>query len=105
MFGNGWNSEYYDIVEFYYWEPQHLGKIKNPFTRYRKIQEALSHIQNMEVSLNHQFNIFFMLAPCDFVNGLVKNVFDENINDTLKIMNRYDIRELISDTFMQPDIF
>lgn len=58
MFGKEWTSEYYDVMEFYYWEPQHLGKIKNPKSQYSNQLKSLEHIQNMEVSLNHMFNVF-----------------------------------------------
>ena len=49
---SSWNNEYYDIMNFYYWEPQHLGKIKNPNSKIQSIHDALSHIAKMEVSLN-----------------------------------------------------
>jgi len=102
MNGNEWTSEYYDIMEFYYWEPQHLGKIKNPKSRYNNEKKALQHIQNMEVSLNHMFNIFFRLAPSSFVNQVIRNSFGQNIQDSFALQGRYDILEFSS--LVQPDL-
>jgi hypothetical protein len=102
MNGNEWTSEYYDIMEFYYWEPQHLGKIKNPKSRYNNEKKALQHIQNMEVSLNHMFNIFFRLAPSAFINQVISNSFGKNIQDSFTLQGRYDILEFSS--LVQPDL-
>jgi len=102
MHGNEWTSEYYDIMEFYYWEPQHLGKIKNPKSRYTNEKKALQHIQNMEVSLNHMFNIFFRLAPSSFVNQVTTNCFGKNIQESFTLQGRYDILEFSS--LVQPDL-
>lgn len=60
---NSWSAEYYEILEFYFWESQHLGKIKNPLSRYSSFEKVLEHVLKMEVSLNHQFNTFFSLLP------------------------------------------
>ena len=68
---SSWNNEYYDIMNFYYWEPQHLGKIKNPNSKIQSIHDALSHIAKMEVSLNHQFNLFFQLLPSVILNDIL----------------------------------
>jgi len=102
MIGNEWTSEYYDIMEFYYWEPQHLGKIKNPKSRYNNEKKALQHIQNMEVSLNHMFNIFFRLAPSSFVNQIITNCFGKNIQESFTLQSRYDILKFSS--LVQPDL-
>jgi len=81
MFGSEWTSEYYDVMDFYYWEPQHLGKIKNPRSKYHNPQKSLEHIQKMEVSLNHMFNVFFRLAPSNFTNNLLAEVCNICIED------------------------
>ena len=102
MFGKDWTSEYYDVMEFYYWEPQHLGKIKNPKSRYSNPVESLQHIQNMEVSLNHMFNVFFRLAPSGFINQLLNTTCKTNISDELSMQGRYAVKEY--STLVQPDL-
>ena len=76
-----WNDEYYEIIDFYFWEPQHIGRSKTEKSRYKNMEDVKNHILNMEVSLNHQLNIFFRLAPEDFINKLVKNYFHNSFDD------------------------
>lgn len=102
MFGDRWTSEYYDVMEFYYWEPQHLGKIKNPKSRYNNQYKSLEHIRNMEVSLNHMFNVFFRLAPSNFVNSLVNVTCDTKVKDKFLMQGRYNVREFSQ--LVQPDL-
>ena len=49
----------YEIYDFLYFEPQHIGKIKNPKTTYNSSKKMIEHIKNLEVSLNHILNLFF----------------------------------------------
>jgi len=65
-----WTTEYYDIMEFYFWEPQHLDLVKKNGDK-KNLAGVLGHIQRMEVSLNHLFNLFFRLIPSDFSNRLL----------------------------------
>jgi|SaaInlLV_10m_DNA_3_1039740.scaffolds.fasta_scaffold15591_2 hypothetical protein len=102
MFGNKWTSEYYDAMEFYYWEPQHLGKIKNPSSRYNNQFQSLEHIQNMEVSLNHMFNTFFRLSPNGFTNSLLNTTCGVATNNKFLMQGRYDVRGFSN--VVQPDL-
>jgi len=102
MFGKAWTSEYYDVMEFYYWEPQHLGKIRNKESRYNNAKEALEHIRNMEVSLNHMFNVFFRLAPSSFTNQIIDKYFKKDIKDKFKLQGRYSVSEFSA--LVQPDL-
>lgn len=102
MFGQEWTSEYYDVMEFYYWEPQHLGKIKNKKSSYNNQKQVLEHIQNMEVSLNHLFNVFFRLAPASFTNEIIHEFFNVNIEEGLMQQGRYAVSEYSS--LVQPDL-
>ena len=102
MFGNKWTSEYYDVMEFYYWEPQHLGKIKNPKSRYNNQFKSLEHIRNMEVSLNHMFNVFFRLTPSKFVSDLLSTTCNVVADSKLSMQGRYDVRKFSK--MVQPDL-
>jgi len=105
-----WTSQYYDVSEFYYWEPQHLGKIKNPKSRYNNQQDVLDHIQNMEVSLNHMFNVFFRIVPSQFINTLLNEtcnidtspVIHADAQDDFHMQGRYDVLKFSK--LVQPDL-
>lgn len=57
-----WTDEYREIVEFYYWEPQHIGRGSGG-KRFSGADEMYAHVNTLEVSLNHILNIFFSLYP------------------------------------------
>ncbi len=59
-----WTDEYREIVEFYYWEPQHIGRAGGKKI-YSGADEMYEHINKLEVSLNHILNIFFSLFPIE----------------------------------------
>lgn len=63
-----WADEYENILEFYFWEPQHLNRVSPPKDKRRPPAEVLGALMKREVPLNHQLNIFFRLAP----KGLVE---------------------------------
>ncbi len=98
--GNEWTSEYYDAIEFYYWEPQRLGKTKN--SRYKNKNDVLAHLQNIEVPLNHILNFFFRLVPANFTKSFVNTTCNVNITETLSLMGRNEITEFCR--LVQPDL-
>jgi hypothetical protein len=99
-----WNEEYYHILSFYFWEPQHLGKIKNPASNYENVEQVLAHIERMEVSLNHHLNLFLSLMPDDFIAGLFSHSFGEAFTESGSLVGR---TEQEGDLFKatQPDIY
>lgn len=104
---SNWTSEYYEIMEFYFWEPQHLDLIKkgtphNNAVSKRSKSEVLAHIQRMEVSLNHIFNIFFQLAPADFTFALVRETTGFEPSGPLQMVGRHDLFNLTK--IIQPDL-
>jgi len=58
-----WSEEYANILEFYFWEPQHLNRISPSKEKRRPVNEVISALMKREVPLNHQLNFFFRLAP------------------------------------------
>lgn len=101
---SSWNEEYFDIINFFYWEPQHLGKKKYDTSRYNSLEKVLSHIKNMEVSLNHIFNIYFKLIPLNHLHQLL-GIIDNQINkDEYKLQNGNDIEKLNLGDATQPDL-
>ncbi|MCB1194402.1 MAG: hypothetical protein KDK90_28475 [Leptospiraceae bacterium] len=102
---SNWNEEYYDIIEFYYWEPQHIGKKKYEDANFNSMEEVKTHLLNMEVSLNHQFNYFFRLIPKEILNEIFQGI-DKNIaSDKYNFQSTKQINELELDDATQPDMF
>jgi hypothetical protein len=63
-----WTEEYLNILEFYFWEPQHLNRVSPPADRRKPPAEVFSALLKREVPLNHQLNLFFRLAPSGLVH-------------------------------------
>ncbi len=96
-----WTNEYYDILEFFFWEPQHLGKIKN-VNNPKSLDEVLTHLGEMEVTLNHQFNLFFQLLPSSLFQLFFKKINPSIEPDIYKFLSEKEIG--IKDA-TQPDLF
>ena len=101
---SAWNDEYYDIIDFYYWEPQHIGRKVNDKSKYKNISDVLSHLRSIEVPLNHQFNIFFRLSPQDFIGQLLTKCFNKPPNDNYVFHGNNELAEYIQNEATQPDI-
>lgn len=99
-----WTKYYYDILDFYYWEPQHLGKIKNPNRKYRTYDDIFNHLNKIEVSLNHQLALFFNIVPESISNGILKKMTNGKVKDRYiyESEKTSKIIEKLND-FTQPD--
>lgn len=67
-----WVENYYDALQFYYHEPQHLRKRKKPNSNLKSSELVDEKLRRLEVPLNHQIKQFLSLAP----NSLRKRLFD-----------------------------
>ena len=56
-------NEYYNVVKFFYREPQHLDRSKQEKNRYRSFDEVLGHLRLLEVTLRGFF-FFTDIASC-----------------------------------------
>lgn len=95
-----WTDEYRDIIEFYYWEPQHLGRAKG-IKRFDNVEQMWEHVDSIEVSLNHILNIFFSL----YSN---KTLFSKlGVEETYDYVSSRQVELWVQDTggFTQPDMF
>lgn len=80
-----WLDSYYDALEFFYFEPQHMrvsmekaaevGGLEKIASQARKIDKIRKHLRGMEVTLNHNINQFFRLAPRGLRNQLFAKLF------------------------------
>jgi len=64
-----WTDEYRDVIDFFYWEPQHLGRIKNPISEVTSAEAAWSRVAGLEVATNHILNFYFAMVPLDTINA------------------------------------
>lgn len=99
-----WNKNYYDSVEFYLNEPQHIVQ-RSESEKRRSVRDAIKRIRRIEVSFNHVLSFFFRLAPAEFACKLLATAFPgaapprdlELIGREIEA--RFDLRN-----FTQPDI-
>ena len=105
---NYWNKLYDEILGYYFWEPQHIGRQKGDknifkITDYKKLIE---HSKKLEVSLNHQLSFFFSLAPNDFVLKFFNKAFSQQFDEEF-VFDITDIGDFVVGLkdFPQPDFW
>ena len=97
----------YDIYSFLYREPQHIGRMKNPESRYDTYDKAMAHLKNMEVTLNHLTNVFFTFLPSKLLHQFFESALQQPLwSDEYDIFVRSleNVVQEIGD-FTQPDVF
>lgn len=103
---NYWDKIYDEILAYYFWEPQHLGKVKNPKSNINNYSRLIEHSKKLEVSLNHQLSLFFSLVPNNFIVKFFNRSFVKQFDDKFT----FDIAEInefvvgLKD-FSQPDFW
>lgn len=99
----GWTSEYYDIVSFYYWEPQLLNR-QNKRDPKKSHTDVIARIKRLEVPLNHILNIFFALTPNSLQQRFFGTLVDTNlIRDVFEIAGRVKRETQPASSICQPD--
>jgi hypothetical protein len=63
-----WADEDQEVIEFFYWEPQHLGRMKKPLSKVSSVQAAWARVAGLEVATNHILNFYFAIASLDAIN-------------------------------------
>lgn len=74
-----WVESYYETLNFFYWEPQHIARKKYADPRLKTESEVQSHLRKMEVTLNHQIKHFLCLAPGSFRNRLFTTALSRQV--------------------------
>jgi hypothetical protein len=72
--GTNWLDSYYEALEFFYWQPQHIGR-KKTIGREFELKKVVKHLREMEVTLNHNINQFLLLAPAALLPRLFNELF------------------------------
>lgn len=74
-----WTESYYQDLEFFYWEPQHLGRKRHIDSKLNSLKKVQAHLRVMEVTLNHNLNLFFLLAPGSVRAQLFNRLFGRTL--------------------------
>jgi hypothetical protein len=98
-----WVDRYYESLEFFYWEPQHLGRSKSSNSNKTSLKERLKHWEEMEVTLNHILKFFFALAPASVPSRIIELAFGHKDASGLHLYSYSQERELPKWTSCQPD--
>lgn len=111
-----WLDSYYEALEFFYWEPQHMRrKLRVSPEHEQEYKEAKrvkslskfslvqTHLREMEVTLNQNIKQFFYLAPDDLRNNLFKEVFGRPFEGSFALCGREIDSAFKLENVMQPD--
>lgn len=60
-----WTDEHREIIDFYYWEPQHLGRVRNPLSSVRDSETAWHRVAGLEVATNQVLNMYLGMVPLE----------------------------------------
>ena len=99
-----WVESYYEAVEFFYWEPQHLGKRKHANAELDSVSSVRKRLRNMEVTLNQNLHQFFLLAPDLLRNELFAQLFGKPLQGQLSLHGRDVDEEFKLQNSVQPDL-
>jgi len=105
---NNWTNIYNEIMSFYFYEPNHIGKRAYPKESphaYSKEPAMLQHIANMEVSLNHMLSILLSISPNSLTRLITKKAFGATLDDNYFFdqVNVAKVNKIMGDA-TQPDI-
>lgn len=99
-----WLQSYYEALQFFYWEPQHLGRKKHATAEFNTAEKVAAHLGKIEVTLNHNLSQFFLLAPNRLRRDLFGRLFGHSFKEDFVLHGRgVDATfELMNST--QPDL-
>ena len=110
-----WLEAYYEALEFFYWEPQHM-RLKKPAAeelealeaiakRASRSDQVMAHLRKMEVTLNQNIRQFFCLAPGSLLTHFFQDIYSRPANfvGEFRLYGREVDSELDLRNFTQPD--
>ena len=83
-----WLQSYYEALQFFYWEPQHLGRKKYATAEFNTAEKVARHLGKMEVTLNHNLSQFFLLAPNRLRLDLFSRLFGQSFENGFVLHGR-----------------
>jgi hypothetical protein len=99
-----WIEAYYESLEFFNQEPQHIGRKRYADAKFRTLSEVKEHLREMEVTLNQNLQQFFSLAPDALRNRLLQVLFQVRFAEPLVMLARDIDVQFALENCMQPDI-
>lgn len=96
---SAWTDEYRDVVEFFWWEPQMMGRSINNYRKFSSADDMWNSLSKKEVPFNHILNIFFALFPLDKL-GIGLSPVARTLSST-ELREQYTLQKGVT----QPDIF
>jgi hypothetical protein len=109
-----WVNSYYEALEFFYWEPQHLrvkaeiaaevATLERVARQSKKVDRVRTHLRNMEVTLNHNVRQFFLLAPDALRNRLFSELFNRSFPEAFILHGDEADEEFTLSNCTQPDL-
>lgn len=98
-----WLQSYYEALQFFYWEPQHLGRKKHPTAEFSTEEKVAKHLGKIEVTLNHNLSQFFLLAPNQLRSELFELLFGRPFNTRFTMHGREVDKTFELSNATQPD--
>jgi hypothetical protein len=99
-----WTGSYYEALEFFYWEPQHLGRKKYANTTLTSVDKVREHLHRMEVTLNHNLHQFLLLAPTTLMTRILRVAFGLTYKGPFTLHGRNVDAEFRLQNSVQPDL-
>ena len=99
-----WTESYYEALEFFYWEPQHLGRKKYENAALNSIDKVTDHLRKMEVTLNQNLHQFFLLSPPRLVSRILEAALGATYEGAFMVHGRNVDAEFRLQNSVQPDL-
>jgi hypothetical protein len=99
-----WIDTYYESLEFFNQEPQHIGRKSYANAQFRTLSEVKTHLRGIEVTLNQNLQQFFSLAPYTLRNRLFEEIFHVRFDQPWTMLSSDVDVEFALENCMQPDI-
>jgi len=101
--GPTWVDSYYQALEFFYWEPQHLGRQSKVSGKRLSIQTVNQRLNSLEVTLNHNLDQFFRLAPRALTRRILHSALGRSGANQLQMHGRSIDTDFALAGSVQPD--
>jgi hypothetical protein len=99
-----WVASYYEALEFFHWEPQHIGRKKHAGAQFDSLEKVRRHLHRMEVTLDHNLYQFFLLAPSSLRNELFATLFTRRFSRPFALHGGDADGEFALENAVQPDL-
>lgn len=96
-----WTDFYYSIVEYYFWRPQLIGRIKHPELAGKRWTHWEQKLRSQEAPLNHILDLFFHFAPQRLLDIYISELLNRHVTGLDLV---YPQDGAIDYNIVQPDI-